>query len=79
MKDKKVFHWFKSLHDIQLFDLFKGLTLMHLFEVHTLNCIKYSTKIIWYFSLFLLEYYGTFSCNIGKCTNRKKYQYGTFS
>ena len=52
---------------------------MHLFEVHTLNCIKHNTNTIWYFFLLLLKYYGTFSYYIGKCTNRTKYQYGTFS
>lgn len=73
------FNIFKSLHDIQLCDLFRGFTLMHLFEFHTLNWIKHNTNTIWYFFLLLLKYYGTFSYYIGKCTNRKKYQYGTFS
>ena len=50
-------------------DLFRGLTLLHLFEVHTLNCIKHNTNTICYFFLLLLKYYGTFSYYIGKCTN----------
>ena len=77
----KIHFWLKNLHDIQLFDQFRDLMLMHSFEVNTLNCIKYTTNSIWYFFLLLLKYYGTFSYYLGKCTNRKKYHtpLGTFS
>ena len=52
---------------------------MFLVELHFLNSIKQNTNNIWYFFPKLLKYYGTFSYYIGKCTIRKKYQYGTFS